>query len=101
MKYKFTGALFIYLNTISFCLLSALPLLYVFLDVSVWIICGSMAIVLFLVGTFIYSYRKSIVIFFCTLNEIKSFNQIISFQPIESVNCIKPEFMNKNKQAKY
>lgn len=60
-----------------------------------------MAIVLFFNGTFIYSYKKDIVIFFCTLNEIKSFNQIISFQPIEGVNCVKPEFMSKNKEVKY
>ena len=90
MKYKFTGALFIYLNTVAFCLLSALPLLYVFLDISIWIICASMAVALLCKATFIYTYRKDIVIFFCTLNEIKSFNQIISFQPIEGVHCIKP-----------
>lgn len=100
MRHKFLGALFIYFNTLAFCLLSALPLFHIFLKISIWVICFSLALTFICLGTFVYSYKKDIVIFFCTLNEIKSFNQIISFEPIEGIKNMKPEFLSRNKSKK-
>lgn len=79
MKQKLPGALMIYFNTIAFCLLTAIPLFNVFLDISFWIICFFLSLIYSFLGTYIYFYRKDIVVFFCTLNEIKAFDQIISF----------------------
>jgi hypothetical protein len=85
MKHKFPGALFIYFNTIGFCTLSALPLFIIFFEISIWAVCLALSLEFFALATYIVSYRKEIVIFFCTLNEIKSFNQIISFEAIQNI----------------
>lgn len=79
MKQKFPGALLIYFNTIAFCLLTGIPLFNVYLDIQFWILCFSLSGLFASLGAYVYLYRKDIVVFFCTLNEIKAFDQIISF----------------------
>lgn len=85
MRQKFPGALFIYFNTIAICLITAAPLFNLFLGIEHWIILFSLSLLFAVLGTYIFLYQREIVIFFCTLNEIKAFNQIISFQSIEAI----------------
>lgn len=79
MRQKFAGALMIYFNTIAFCLLTTIPLFNAFFEISYWIICISLTFLYAALGAYVYFYREAIVVFFCTLNEIKAFDQIISF----------------------
>jgi hypothetical protein len=57
MKLKFAGALFIYLNTIGFCVLSALPLFNVLFGLSFWSVCLAEGIVMVLIGTYAWTYK--------------------------------------------
>ena len=65
---KFPGAMFIYFNTFGFCNLSALPLFYFLFGIPIWSVCLVETFMFIVLTIYIIVYRKSIVIFFCTLN---------------------------------
>lgn len=83
---KIPGVLLVYFNTIAFCLVTGIPLFNILLEIKFWIICLTLSFLFAVLGSYIYFYRKKIVVFFCTLNEIKAFDQIISFEPIEDIS---------------